>query len=53
MPQKTRGVLAALGLRKWMRTVFHPVSTGVAGQIMKVKELVAVGAERDAADADG
>jgi large subunit ribosomal protein L30 len=34
--------LAALGLRKRMRTVFHPVSTEVAGQIMKVKELVAV-----------
>ncbi|KAI9869400.1 MAG: hypothetical protein M1813_000189 [Trichoglossum hirsutum] len=42
LPQKTRGVLAALGLRKRMRTVFHPVSTEVAGQIMKVKELVAV-----------
>ena len=25
-----------------MRTVFHPVSPGIAGQIMKVKELVAV-----------
>jgi len=25
-----------------MRTVFHPVSPEVAGQIMKVKELVAV-----------
>jgi hypothetical protein len=25
-----------------MRTVFHPVSQDVAGQIMKVKELVAV-----------
>ena len=25
-----------------MRTVFHPVSPQVAGQIMKVKELVAV-----------
>ena len=25
-----------------MRTVFHPVSSQVAGQIMKVKELVAV-----------
>ena len=25
-----------------MRTVFHPVSPQVAGQIMKVKELVAI-----------
>ena len=25
-----------------MRTVFHPVTPQVAGQIMKVKELVAV-----------
>lgn len=42
LPKKTQGVLAALGLRKRMRTVFHPVSPQVAGQIMKVKELVAV-----------
>ena len=42
LPKKTRGVLVALGLRKRMRTVFHPVSPDVAGQIMKVKELVAV-----------
>ena len=42
LPRKTQGVLAALGLRKRMRTVFHPVSPDVAGQIMKVKELVAV-----------
>src|SRR5204863_3866074 len=42
LPKKSRGVLAALGLRKRMRTVFHPVSPDVAGQIMKVKELVAV-----------
>ena len=25
-----------------MKTVFHPVNPGTAGQIMKVKELVAV-----------
>lgn len=25
-----------------MKTVFHPVSTDVAGQIMKVKELISV-----------
>ncbi len=42
LPKKTQGVLAALGLRKRMRTVFHPVHPQVAGQIMKVKELVAV-----------
>ncbi|MCJ1354958.1 MAG: 39S ribosomal protein L33, mitochondrial [Icmadophila ericetorum] len=42
LPGKTQGVLAALGLRKRMQTVFHPVTMDVAGQIMKVKELVAV-----------
>ena len=42
LPQKTQGVLAALGLRKRMNTVYHEVTPDVAGQIMKVKELVAV-----------
>ncbi|MCJ1236262.1 hypothetical protein MMC14_004240 [Varicellaria rhodocarpa] len=42
LPKRTQGALAALGLRKRMRTVFHPVSPGIAGQVMKVKELVAV-----------
>ena len=42
LPAKSTNVLKALGLRKRMATVFHPVSPGVAGQIMKVKELVAV-----------
>ena len=42
LPKKTQGVLKALGLKKRMRTVFHPVSPQVAGQIMRVKELVAV-----------
>jgi len=42
LPSKSSGVLRALGLRKRMRTVFHPVTPEVAGQIMKVKELVAV-----------
>ena len=42
MPRRTRGVLAALGLRKRMRTVYHPVNRDVAGQIMRVKELVDV-----------
>jgi len=42
LPQKVTGVLKALGLKKRMATVFHPVSLDVAGQIMKVKELVSV-----------
>ncbi|MCJ1381558.1 39S ribosomal protein L33, mitochondrial [Xylographa soralifera] len=42
LPKRTQGVLAALGLRKRMKTVFHPVNPDTAGQIMKVKELVAV-----------
>ncbi len=42
LPKKTHGVLAALGLRKRMATVFHPVTPDVAGQILKVKELVVV-----------
>jgi ribosomal protein L30 len=42
LPKPTRGVLHALGLKKRMRTVYHPVSPDVAGQIMRVKELVAV-----------
>lgn len=42
LPRKSGNVLKALGLRKRMATVFHPVSPAVAGQIMKVKELIAV-----------
>lgn len=42
MPKKTQGVLEALGLRRRMKTVFHPVSPQVAGQIMRVKELIHV-----------
>ena len=42
LPRKTRGVLEALGLHRRMRTVYHPVSPDAAGQILKVKELVAV-----------
>ena len=42
LPKRTHGVLAALGLRKRMQTVFHEINPQVAGQIMKVKELVAV-----------
>lgn len=42
MPKRVRGVLEALGLRRRMKTVFYPVTPEVAGQIMKVKELVHV-----------
>ncbi|OTB01044.1 hypothetical protein M426DRAFT_323827 [Hypoxylon sp. CI-4A] len=42
LPERTRGVLAALGLRKRSQTVFHPVSAQSAGMILKVKELVKV-----------
>ncbi len=42
LPQRTRGVLAALGLRRRCQTVFHPVSPQFAGLVMKVKELVRV-----------
>lgn len=42
LPLRTRGVLAALGLRKRMQTVFHPVEPQFAGMLMKVKELVRV-----------
>ena len=42
LPRKSSGVLKALGLHKRMRTVYHPVSPDVAGQIFAVKELVDV-----------
>jgi large subunit ribosomal protein L30 len=42
LPERTRGVLMALGLRRRCQTVFHPVSPQFAGMIMKVKELVKV-----------
>lgn len=42
LPAKSTRVLQALGLKKRMATVFQPVAPSVAGQIMKVKELVAV-----------
>lgn len=42
LPKRTQGVLKALGLRTRMKTVFYPVSSQVAGQIMQVKELVSV-----------
>lgn len=42
LPRRSTDVLKALGLKKRMNTVFHRVSPSVAGQIMKVKELVSV-----------
>lgn len=42
LPERTRGVLKALGLRRRAQTVFHPVSPQAAGMILKVKELVRV-----------
>ncbi|KAH8687540.1 ribosomal protein L30p/L7e-domain-containing protein [Tricladium varicosporioides] len=42
LTKRTQGVLKALGLRHRMTTVFYPVTSEVAGQIMKVKELVEV-----------
>jgi ribosomal protein L30 len=42
MPLKVQGVLKALGLRKRMTTVYYPVTPDVAGQIMRIKELVDV-----------
>ncbi|KAJ5319351.1 hypothetical protein N7541_006279 [Penicillium brevicompactum] len=42
LPRRSTDVLKALGLKKRMGTVFHAVSPSVAGQIMKVKELVQV-----------
>ena len=48
LPQRTRGVLAALGLRRRCQTVYHPVSPQSAGMILRVKELVDV-AETDRA----
>ena len=42
LPQRTRGVLSALGLHRRMQTVFHPVEPHFAGMVLKVKELVTV-----------
>ncbi|KAH6682975.1 hypothetical protein B0J14DRAFT_499641 [Halenospora varia] len=42
LTKRTQGVLKALGLRHRMTTVFYPVTSEVAGQIMKVKELIDV-----------
>lgn len=42
LPKKPSGVLAALGLHKRLRTVYHPVSPQTAGMVFAVKELVDV-----------
>jgi len=42
LPKQTAGVLKALGLTKRLRTVYHPVTPSIAGQIFAVKELVDV-----------
>lgn len=42
LPRRSTDVLKALGLKKRSCTVFHRVSPSVAGQIMRVKELVSV-----------
>ena len=42
LPQKIQGVLRALGLRKRMNTVYKPIHPTIVGQLMKVKELIAI-----------
>ena len=42
LPKKASGVLHALGLKRRLKTVYHPVSPSIAGQIFAVKELVDV-----------
>ncbi|QSZ33395.1 hypothetical protein DSL72_002983 [Monilinia vaccinii-corymbosi] len=42
LPRKSARVLKFLGLHKRTASVYHPVSSEIAGQIMKVKELVTV-----------
>ncbi|PHH68687.1 hypothetical protein CDD80_7341 [Ophiocordyceps camponoti-rufipedis] len=42
LPQRTRGALKSLGLRRRMQTVFQPVTPNIAGMILRVKELVRV-----------
>ena len=42
LPTRTAGVLAALGLHRRLKTVYHPVTPDVAGQVFAVKELVDV-----------
>lgn len=42
LPEKSSRVLAALGLRKRLNTVYQPVTPSTAGQVFAVKELVDV-----------
>lgn len=42
LPRRATDVLKALGLKKRMATVFHPVTPSVAGQVMRIKEIVEV-----------
>lgn len=42
LPRATSGVLRALGLHRRLKTVYHPVTPSIAGQIFRVKELVDV-----------
>ena len=42
LPRRATDVLKALGLKKRMATVFHPVTPSVAGQVLRIKELVEV-----------
>ncbi|ORY29019.1 hypothetical protein BCR39DRAFT_456370, partial [Naematelia encephala] len=42
LPHPIKKTLAVLGLRRRQHSVLHPFSGPVAGQILKVKELVTV-----------
>ncbi|PHH60521.1 hypothetical protein CDD81_1568 [Ophiocordyceps australis] len=42
MPQRSRHVLAALGLHRRMQTVFHRAEPNIVGMVFRVKELVRV-----------
>ena len=42
LPMRTKAILQALRLNRRMKTVFLPINREVAGQLLKVKELVAV-----------
>jgi ribosomal protein L30 len=42
LPSKSSRVVAALGLRKRLATVYQPITPSIAGQIFAIKELVDV-----------
>lgn len=48
MTARQNKIIASLGLRKRMTTVYHPVTPDIAGKIMKVKELLAVSEQEKA-----